>query len=201
MGAVTEYDAPGDADHASLRARDVMRPAVAVGADATLQEVAGVMLERQVQAVLVVNASMQVLGVVTERQLTLDAGYLQLACLRVARINGRLVSRCDESDAARIAARTVTVDEVMERRLTLASPDEPLGQVVDRLLQREADFAVVRQGNECVGTIDGHALLHQVAGDRHVAPLVCRSTSDADEPVRITVGHRPRSFVERLLAP
>jgi CBS domain-containing protein len=176
-----------------------MRPAVAVGADATLQEVAGVMLERQVQAVLVVNASMQVLGVVTERQLTLDAGYLQLACLRVPRINGRLVSRSDEVDAARIAARTVTVDEVMERRLTLASPDEPLGQVVERMLQREADFAVVRQGNDLVGTIDGHALLQQVAGERHVAPLVCRSTSDADAPVRITVGQRPCSFVERLL--
>jgi hypothetical protein len=54
-----------------------------------------------------------------------------------------LVSRCDEIDAARTAARTVTVDELLERRLTLASPDEPLGQVVERMLLREADFATL----------------------------------------------------------
>ena len=158
-------------------------------------------MEGQVQAVLVVNVSLQVLGVVTERQLTLDAGYLQLACLRVPRIKGRPVTRFDETEAARIAARTMTADEAMERRLTFASPDERLGQLVERMLQREADCAVVRQGDELVGMIDGHALLHQVAGERHVRPLVCRSTLDADGPVRITVGQRPRSFVERLLVP
>ena len=96
MSEVTEYESPSDAHYSPLRVRDVMRPAVVVGADATLQEVAGVMLDREVQAVLVVNASMQLLGVVAERKLTLDAGYLQFACLRVPRINGRPVSRFDE---------------------------------------------------------------------------------------------------------
>jgi CBS domain-containing protein len=196
MSPTSEYESDGDAEPPSLRVRDIMRPAVVVGMDATLQEVARVMLERHVPAVLVVNASMQVLGVVTERQLTLDAGYLRLACLRVPRINGRPVTRFDEIDAARIAARTMTVDEVMERRLTFASSDELLGEVVERMLQRAAACAVVRQGDELVGTIDGQALLYQVAGERRFAPLVCQSTaySDTSGPVRITVGSQPRSL-------
>ncbi len=177
-----------------------MRPATVVATDATLREVAATMLEGHVPVVLVANAHGEVVGVVTERHLTLNEGFLRLACLHVPRIDGRPVTLLDEVEAACVAAGTLTTGEVMDRRLTFATPDERVAPVVERMLRREVDYAVVRRGVELVGILDSHALLGGMAGHRRVVPGLCASPSD-DHYVRLTVGHPPRSIADRLFGP
>jgi CBS domain-containing protein len=142
-----------------------MGPVVVVRLDTSVREVASLMLAQRAQGVLVVDDHAEVVGVVTERQLTLDGHYLRLACTEVPEIDGRWVTALQEVDAACIAARTLTARDVMDRRLTSACTDEPLGAVVERLLCRDADYAVIHEGDTVVGILGGHELLLKLAGE------------------------------------
>jgi CBS domain-containing protein len=125
----------------TLRVDEVMGPAVVVHEQTTLRDIACLMLARHVQSVVVVDDRAQVVGVVTERQLTLSGEYLRLATLEVPEIAGRWVTAHQEVDAACIAARTVKAREIMERRLTRACADETVGAAVERMRRREAEHA------------------------------------------------------------
>jgi CBS domain-containing protein len=147
-----------------LRVEEVMGPAVTVTEDTTVRDVAALMLARQVQAVLVVDAQAKVVGAVTERQLTLNGHYMRLACAEIPEIDGRSVTTLDEVDAACMAASTLTARDVMERSLLRVCTDEPVAAVVERMLRRDADCAIVQQGSSIVGMLGSHELLRRVAG-------------------------------------
>jgi CBS domain-containing protein len=149
----------------ALRVDEVMGPAVVVHEQTTLRDVACQMLAKQVQSVAVVDDRAKVVGVVTERQLTLSGEYLRLATMEVPEIAGRWVTAREEVDAACIAARTVKAREVMERRLTCACADEAIGAAVERMRRREVEYAVVHRGGVVVGMLGSHGLLRKVAGE------------------------------------
>jgi CBS domain-containing protein len=128
-----------------------MGPATVIREDTTLREAASLMLEEEVQGLLVVDAQGEVRGVLTERQLTLDERYLRMACCTVPRVHGQSVTRLEEIEAACVAAGVVRVGEVMETRLTSACVGEGLGTVVERMVRREAEFGIVRDGSSVVG--------------------------------------------------
>jgi CBS domain-containing protein len=168
-----------DADSPALRVDEVMGPAVAVHEQTTLRDIACQMLARQVQSVVVVDDCAKVVGVVTERQLTLSDAYRRLATMEVPEIAGRWVTVREEVDAACIAARTVEAREVMERRLTCACADEAVGSAVERMRRREAEYAVVHRGGVVVGMLGSHGLLRKVAGEPACA------SQPTDTPPRI----------------
>jgi CBS domain-containing protein len=141
-----------------------MGPVVGVREDASLRDVARVMLERPAQAVVVVDGAGEVRGVVTDRQLTLNRAMLRLASIKVPQLNGTWVTPNDALEATCVAAETVTAAEVMETRLSSASADEPVGAVVARMLEREAEYAVVRRQGFLVGMLSVHELLRMLAG-------------------------------------
>jgi CBS domain-containing protein len=162
-GAV-DSDATREPSH-RLRVEEVMGPALTVTEEKTVRDVAAVMLARQVQAVLVVDAQAKVVGTVTEGQLTLNGNYMRLACAEVPEIDGRSVTTLDEVDAACIAASTLTARDVMERSLLSVGPDEPVAAVVERMLRRGAHCAVVQHWGAVVGMLGSHDLLRIMAGD------------------------------------
>ena len=142
-----------------------MGPVVTVAPDATLREVAQVMLQQQVQGVLVVDSHSNAIGIVTERQLAFDDRHLTLASLSVPELAGQPATRLDRVDAACAAATSLTARDVMDKRLPYADVNERLGAVVERMNRREAEFAVVHQGNDVVGVLSRHDLLRRVAGE------------------------------------
>jgi CBS domain-containing protein len=183
----------------TLRVDEVMGPAVAVHEQTTLRDAAHLMVERQVQGVVVVNDRAEVVGVVTERQLTLGGEYLRLATMEVPEIAGRSVTAREEVDAACIAARTVKAHEVMERRLTCACADEAVGAAVERMRRREAEYAVVHRGNAVVGMLSSHGLLRKVAGEPTLAstPTVAHLQING-QPVHIADKASSRSLLSWL---
>lgn len=141
-----------------------MGPAVLVRQDTTLQEIARLMLERDVDSMVVVAADGAVRGVVTDRDLTLNQRNLRLAAIQLPRLNGHWVTSCDAVDAACVAATTMTAEEVMDTRLTTANVVEPIGTVVERMVRRDANYALVLQDADVVGLLGRRDLLRLVAG-------------------------------------
>ncbi len=196
-------DEPSGTASSRPRVEDAMGPAITVPGDATLQEVASLMLERQVQVVLVVDDDGEVRGAISEQRLTLDPAYLRMASVRVPRIRGRWVTQRDELEAACVAAQTVTTRELMETRLTSADVGEPLGGIVERMLRRGEEYAVVRRGPEVVGVLSRHDLLRHIAGR---APAAHSARTDADPGAAGAENHvvrfasvRPRHSVAQWL--
>jgi CBS domain-containing protein len=135
-----------------------------------------------------------VVGLITERQLTLDGRYLRLASTKVPRIHGRWVTALEEVQAACIAARTVTAGELMERHFTSVCVDEPVGAAIDRLQRRDADYAVVRDGSRVVGMLSGRDLLRQFASQSHA-----RVQQNDREPIRLSAHNGHVSFIDWLV--
>jgi CBS domain-containing protein len=170
-----------DSSRCHLHVEEAMGPVVVVWSDASLREVAGVLLTRGVASVAVVDASGTVRGVVTEKHLTLNQRYLRLASIQVARLNGQWVTPSTELEAARVAARTITAAEVMDTRLTSAKFGESLSEVVERMLRREVEYALVWRDGVAVGMLGRRDLLRFLADTSNPAiDAVSLDTDDLD---------------------
>lgn len=143
---------------------DALGPAVLVRETTTLREVASLMLERQVDNVVVVDAGGAVRGVVTDRDLTLNQRYLRFSAIKVPRLGGHWVTPGDEVEAACVAAATMTAADLMDSHLMTVTLLEPIGPVVDRMLRRDAEYALVLRGGDVVGLLGRRDLLRLVAG-------------------------------------
>lgn len=172
-----------------------MGPAVVVHEQTTLRDVACLMLQQQAQGVIVVNAHAGVVGILTERQLTLNRRYLQLVCMEVPEIGGRAVTARDEVDAACIAATRLKARDIMERCVTSASADEPVGAAVERMLRREAEFAVVYRGSAVVGMLGSHDLLRKVAGEPTLAVPSTDTLCMDGQPVHLSAQGHTKSLL------
>lgn len=174
-----------------------MGPAVAIPQDATLRQLAALMLERHVQAVLVVDTQRQAVGIVTERQLTLDERFLNMASLQLDATDRHPLRQIDTIDAALLASTTLRASDVMERRLLHVCIDEPLCAVVQQMLRREAEYAIVYERSAVVGMFGPRDLLPRIAGLGKPQPT---GTSDADgQPVAIGLWAHKRSVLDRLV--
>ena len=160
-----------------LKLEQVIGPAVLIRPEATVRQAASLMLERQVDVLVVVNDRGAIGGVVTEHCLTLNPHRLRMCSIRVPHVRGRWVTTIDELEAACIAAATLTAKDIMETRVLSATPDEAVGIVVDRMVRRDVEYALVRQGEAVLGVLRRHNLLVLIAGNAEPAQEVVLATS------------------------
>ncbi len=124
-----------------LTVRDVMvRRQVKVRPDATLGEVAKVMVDQNVPSVLVASDTNEVLGMVTH------AVLLQyMLPVHVKRLTGEFGSA--EAEAQLEDPSDMAVREVMERSVLCLSEDQTVAEVANMMQSRKVDrFPVVRDG-------------------------------------------------------
>jgi CBS domain-containing protein len=159
-----------------------MGPAVQVRPDMTLQEVARLMLERDVDSVVVVDTDGAARGVITDHDLTLSQSNLRLAAVKVPRVNGHWVTSCDAIDAACVAATTVTAEEIMDRRVTTANVLESIGTVVGRMAHQEAEYSLVLEAGGVVGLLGRRDLLRLVAGHVEAPSATAAGSSTVHYP-------------------
>jgi len=94
-----------------MRTKDLMQvPPVTVGQDATIEEVAGIMWNRNIGSVIVINGKGAMEGIVTER----DVVYAVTKSL---------------------TGKQVPVSSIMSRTALIASPNENLETTVDRMIK------------------------------------------------------------------
>jgi len=128
-----------------LLVRDIMTPqAVTVGPDQTLGEVAGMMIERDIRAVPVVDDAGSLLGMVTHRELLryLLPDYLHRTKSGEFRALTRTQLQRGSADP-----RLTPVKEAMARSVLCVSDEQTLSDVANLMNSKDVDrFPVAREG-------------------------------------------------------
>ncbi|HEU5262655.1 MAG TPA: CBS domain-containing protein [Gemmatimonadales bacterium] len=128
-----------------LLVRDIMTPqAVTVRPDQTLGDVAGMMIERDIRAVPVVDDTGSLLGMVTHRELLryLLPDYLQ----RTKSGEFRALTR-SQLQRGSADPRLIPVKEAMARSVLCVSDEQTLSDVANLMNSKDVDrFPVVREG-------------------------------------------------------
>ncbi len=168
LGQVTAPAAePIQRDAASSRrralARDIMHaPVVVATSDATVEEVASLMLEHGIGSVVIVDDAGDLTGIVTETDFSGQEAALPYSRHRGPTAFRRLLSGHD-LDAAYEAGRLLTARQVMTHPVTAVHETTPVEDVADLMMRHDITrIPVVRDGKP-VGIVARHDLLRLMA--------------------------------------
>jgi nucleotide-binding universal stress UspA family protein/predicted transcriptional regulator len=133
------------------------QPAVTAREDATLEEIARLMLERGIGCVPLVDAQGKLSGIITETDLTGKERYDRLAG-HVPYLFDQWVTQ-DELEAAYEAGRMLTAREIMSAPVVTATENELVVDVVQRMLRQRRWRLPVLSDRGLVGVLTRHDLL------------------------------------------
>lgn len=123
--------------------------------EATIEEAARIMLDEGIGCLPVVDADGEMVGIVTESDLTGARPWLSL----------RAWAQSEASEETGPAApdlerlRNTRVEEVMTRQVVTATPEEALSAVVGRMMERKLHHVPVVENGVPVGVLARHDLL------------------------------------------
>ncbi len=143
----------------STRVRDVMSsPARVVREAITVEEAARMMLDENIRCLPVVGDDGKIVGIVTESDLTGARPWLSLG-------GWAQLSAGEEGSPSSQAGRSgsVPVSEVMSSPVVTASPNDPLADVVDRMMERNVHHVPVVENGTPIGVVARHDLLEFLA--------------------------------------
>lgn len=156
--------AAGTARPARTAAEIMAQPVVTVREDATLDEAARLMLQHRIGCLPVVDEHGVLRGIVTESDFTGEEQTLPFSAYRAPKLFGQWASK-QEIEAALEAGRSLIVREIMSAPVETVQEDDPIGDVVERMLRHDINrIPVVRDGVP-VGIIARHDLLRMIAGE------------------------------------
>ena len=158
-----------------MQARDVMvSPAITVDANATVREVAQLLLARRISAVPVVDADNKILGIVTEGDLMhrAEAGTERPYSWWLRALTGDAQLATDY-----VKSHAVKVDDIMTRDVVTAAPETLLHEIAMLLENNQIKrVPIVDQQGQLVGIVSRANLLQAIASAR---PKLEVSLSDA----------------------
>jgi nucleotide-binding universal stress UspA family protein/predicted transcriptional regulator len=140
------------------------RPVVTAPEDATLAEIARLMLERRIGCVPLVNAQGTLSGIITEADLTGMGRFNRVAGDRIPYVFGRPAAK-EEIEARYRAGQTIAAREVMSGSIDTVAENELVVDIVQRMLGREQSCLPVVQDGVLVGMVTRHDLLKMIVGD------------------------------------
>jgi len=148
-----------------MNAQDVMvSPVVTVGENATVQEVAKLLIDRRISAVPVVNAAGKIVGIVTESDL------MRRAEIGTERHYSWWLSML--ADARTLASDYVkshanSVKDIMTQAVKTAAPDTPLHEIAELFEKNHIKrVPVVNRKGELVGIVSRSNIIQAVASVR-----------------------------------
>ena len=148
-----------------MQARDVMvSPVVTVGPDATVREVARILMERRISAVPVVDADNKVLGIVSEGDLLhrAESGTERSSSWWLS-----LLTSDAELATDYVKAHAVKVQDVMTRDVATAAPEMPLREIAMLFEKRHIKrVPIVDKEGQLVGIVSRANLLQAIASAR-----------------------------------
>jgi nucleotide-binding universal stress UspA family protein/predicted transcriptional regulator len=140
------------------------QPVVTASEDATLAEIARLMLERRIGCVPLLDARGKLSGLVTEADLTGRGRYNRVAGNRLTYVFGRSAST-EELEARYREGQTIAASEVMSGPVVTAADDELVVDVVQRMLGHERGCLPVVRDGVLIGMVTRHDLLKMIARD------------------------------------
>jgi CBS domain-containing protein len=140
------------------------QPVVTAGEDATLEDLARLMLERGIGSVPLVDARGKLSGIITERDLTGKERYAGRAVGRVPHLFGQWATPA-ELEALYHAGRTLPAREIMSVPVITTTADELVVDVVQRMVRQERGHLPVVRDGVPVGMVTRHDLLKLMVRD------------------------------------
>ncbi|MGH2655532.1 MAG: CBS domain-containing protein [Actinomycetota bacterium] len=137
------------------------RPVVFVQEDTSVEQAARIMYERNIGCLPVVDRLGRIAGIATESDLTGIRAPLRLSA-RVTGIVGDRV-RMEGAEEAYEEIRSRPVEEVMTRQVITAAEDEPISDVVIRMMDHDLHHVPVVDDGIPVGILSRHDLLTLLA--------------------------------------
>lgn len=140
-------------------ASDVMTsPVITVGRQSNLEEVARLMLEREIGSVVVVDDDGSMIGIVTDTDFAARKSSIPFSTFELPQLLGQWL---DEEGVQGIyrKARSMEVGEIMTARVWSVGEETPIEEVVRLMLKRDVDHMPVVDGKRPVGMIAHRDLL------------------------------------------
>ena len=158
-----------------MKVSDIMSaPAVTATEDATLEQVAGVMLDRNIGAVPVLDAAGKLSGIITQSDFSAKSRPVPFSLLRLPSLFGHWLQPAIERVYEE--ARNVRARDVMTRRVTTVREDDSIEEAIRRMCESNVHrLPVVRDGVP-VGIVSRQDLLR----------LMMRAKSAPDSSLQAT---------------
>ncbi len=174
-----------------MQARDVMvSPVVTVGPNATVRQVAQILLAQHISAVPIIDADNRILGIVTEGDLIhrVEAGTERRYSWWLRVLTGDAQMAADY-----VKSHAVKVYDIMTRDVVTAAPETPLSDIAMLLEEKQIKrVPIVNQQNQLVGLVSRANLLQAIASAR---PELELSLSDATIRKRFLEELKKQSWV------
>jgi nucleotide-binding universal stress UspA family protein/predicted transcriptional regulator len=146
-------------DTNGLKAGQLMRqPVVTVREDTTLAEVAKTMLQHEIGCVPVVDEKGEMQGIITESDFTGKEQAVPYTLFRAPHLFGQWIPKQGIETIYR-AAQKMPAREIMSAPVVTASEDDPLGDVVMKMIRRDIKHVPVVRDRVPIGVIARHDLL------------------------------------------
>lgn len=147
-----------------LKVRDIMKPdVITVGPDATIRELAGILADRNISGVPVVDEDGRVLGMVSESDVIMQDAefhfpyYIQFL---ESVIYLQSLSRFEERFRKTFGSK---VSEVMSDKLVQVAPDESIHDAATLMADHKVDRLPVIDGERLVGIVTRGDIVRAIA--------------------------------------
>lgn len=162
--AVGEHAAGGSL---SMKARQIMSsPCVTVRADTPMRDVARVMREKDIGAVVVADSQGMLKGIITEGDITGMGRCVPFSLELMPVIFGARAATFEELTKIYKAAETLRADQVMSAKVTTVGEEADAGHVVHIMLQRGLKHIPVVKEGKAVGMVARHDVLKLMTGTK-----------------------------------
>jgi CBS domain-containing protein len=147
-----------------MTVKDIMsQPVVTVPEDALAPEIARVMQERDIGAVVVVDAAGALRGIVTESDFTGVGRCVPFSLALAPVVFGARAATMAEIEKIYAMARKLTARQIMSEEVHTAGESEEIGAVVHRMLRRKLKHVPVVRDGKPVGMLARHDVLKLMA--------------------------------------
>jgi CBS domain-containing protein len=147
-----------------MTVKDIMsQPVVTVPEDALAPEIAQVMQERDIGAVVVVDAAGALRGIVTESDFTGVVRCVPFSLALAPVVFGARAATMAEIEKIYAMARKLTARQIMSEVVHTAGESEEIGAVVHRMLRRKLKHVPVVRDGKPVGMLARHDVLKLMA--------------------------------------
>jgi len=148
-----------------MRAGELMTtPAVTVGRDTSLAEVARTMVDRRVGCVIVVDKHNKLCGLITQTDFSPDEHGVPISTEALLQTFSR-PGPPEIAEKTRKEAREATAKTVMTTELITAAEECPTEEVARLMLRYDIEHVPVVRGGVPVGIVARHDFLRMIAGN------------------------------------
>ncbi|HLF67711.1 MAG TPA: CBS domain-containing protein [Gaiellaceae bacterium] len=153
-----------------LLVRDVMTsPVVTAGPDATVRELAQLMVEKGIGSVVVTDTAGAVVGIVTETDFEITDEPVPDTFLKWPRLLGRHVWSEESLEEVYADARNRTAESVMTSPVETVDADDELWKATETMMQADVKHLPVLEEGTVVGIVSRHDLLKGLLAEPHQA--------------------------------